>query len=277
MQRQQKEQLKGILPGFLIEGYHLLRNGVTDLGFAWARFSSAGKEVRCPICKGQFKTFRPGGEDIDVLNRYGVVGAGRRSNCVCPKCRSKERDRLLYLYLTEHSKRLSLPLRLLHMAPEYSLKPVLSENPMIDYLNGDLDPKLADLELDLTQLTFPDQSFEGLICNHVLEHIPDDRKAMREVLRVLKPGGWAILQVPVARQLTETLEDPNLADPVEREKQFGQFDHVRIYGMDYPRRLEECGFQVETIVPEELVGKEGIKQFGLLPDERLFLAIRPNS
>ncbi|MGD1848210.1 MAG: methyltransferase domain-containing protein [Salibacteraceae bacterium] len=275
MQRQHKEALKNRLPSFVFSVYHSLRILIIDIGYAWAKVQLVGKTVTCPVCERSFRAFRPGGKGIEILKQYQVVGAGFRLNSICPHCRSKERDRLLWLYLNDYSSLLATPIRLLHMAPEVSLKPVFQNHPNVEYLNGDLDPKLADLELDLTQLDFQDESLDALICNHVLEHIPDDRRAMREVLRVLKPGGWAILQVPIAQKLDTTIEDPELEDPVEREKRFGQYDHVRIYGKDYGERLKSCGFDLTVVTPESLVAEEGIWKYALLRKEHLFVARKP--
>ena len=120
--------------------------------------------------------------------------------------------------------------------------------------------------MDITALPFPDGQFDWVICNHVLEHIEEDQKAMSELYRVLKPGGCALLQVPISRKLEITYEDFNIQSPEEREKHFGQNDHVRVYGNDYPKRLKSAGFEVEEIIPTP-----SQKKFGLNPKEVVFI------
>jgi len=121
--------------------------------------------------------------------------------------------------------------KLLHVAPEPNLRTWLRSLPELDYVSADLDMVGNDLKLDLTDIALPDSSFHAIICNHVLEHIPDDAKAMSEITRVLKPGGWAILQTPISLSLSQTYEDFLITDPAERERAFGQNGHVRIYAM----------------------------------------------
>ncbi len=128
--------------------------------------------------------------------------------------------------------------------------------------------------MDITDIGIESMSFDLIICNHVLEHVVDDRKAMRELFRVLKPGGLAILQVPIAMLTEETVEAPSITDPAERERRFGQSDHVRIYGLDYPNRLREAGFFVVTPTPLDFLDGSSVAQYGLLANERLFVCSR---
>jgi len=131
---------------------------------------------------------------------------------------------------------------MLHVAPERSLGVILRSTPNLDYLSGDLDPKAAMVQMDITDIHYPDNSFDVIYCSHVLEHVPADRTAMRELARVLKPGGWAVLAVPITRQ--QTLEDARVTSQADRTRLFGQSDHVRAYGADFADRLRECGFEV---------------------------------
>ncbi len=138
------------------------------------------------------------------------------------------------------------PVKLLHLAPEKPLMDLFIKQNNIDYLTADLNPEQVMVKMDITAIQYPDNIFDAILCNHVLEHIPDDRKAMRELYRVLKPGGWAILQVPVSKILEQTYDDITITSPQDREKYFGQKDHVRIYGKDYTQRLKEAGFTVDA-------------------------------
>lgn len=181
----------------------------------------------CPVCRARFARFAP------------TPAGGRRE---CPRCASVQRHRLLWLYLERHTELGRAPIRLLHFAPEPGLRGRLSSLPGIDYVAGDLDPAPGDLALDITGTGLPAASFDAVLCVHVLEHVPDDRAALRELHRLLRPGGWAIVQVPL--MLDRTDEDPGLADPGERLRRFGQADHVRIYGRDFLDRFAEPGFEV---------------------------------
>jgi SAM-dependent methyltransferase len=149
---------------------------------------------------------------------------------------------------------------------------LLTGVPTIDYVSGDLDSPLAMLRMDLTSMPFGAAAFDVVLCNHVLEHVLDDRAAMKELLRVLKPGGWAILQVPIKRE--RTLEDVTVSTPEERLKVFGQRDHVRIYGRDYGERLASAGFGVTV---EHYTGEfdpASVNSYGLMPDEDIYLCTK---
>jgi SAM-dependent methyltransferase len=181
----------------------------------------------CPVCGARFA-------------RFARTPAGDRR--ACPRCASWQRHRLLALYLRRHTALGRQPVRLLHFAPEPGLRAWLSALPGVDYVAGDLDPAPGDLALDVTGTGLPGASFDAVLCVHVLEHVPDDRAALRELHRLLRPGGWAIVQVPLMLETTD--EDPDLTDPAERLRRFGQADHVRIYGRDFLDRFAGAGFAV---------------------------------
>lgn len=149
------------------------------------------------------------------------------------------------------------------MAPEACLEPRLRECLGDNYLTADLHDPSAMVKMDITDIQFPDESFDAIYCSHVLEHVQDDKRAMREFFRVLKNGGWAILLVPITSE--QTIEDPSIVDPKERLRVFGQEDHVRRYGPDYVDRLREAGFKVEITKACELVDDKGIVEMGLTP------------
>ncbi len=133
---------------------------------------------------------------------------------------------------------------MLHIAPEQPYLKKFKAMKNLDYTTADLESPIADIKMDIREMPFEDNSFDVLFCNHVLEHIDNDKKAMQEILRVLKPNAWAILQVPLDRTLKSTYEDFSITDPKEREKKFGQYDHLRVYGKDYKDKLEDAGFEV---------------------------------
>jgi len=179
-----------------------------------------------------------------------------------------ERHRLLWLYLHEKTNLFTGRLRVLHVAPEPCLRS-LALQPGLQYVDADLASPEASLHLDLTELPFADDSFDVVLCNHVLEHVRDDRKAMREIHRVLRPGGWAILQAPVYHSREQTAEDLD-CPPAERERLFGQADHYRIYGRDYRGRLEGEGFRVDENRFASTLDEEEARRMSLSRMERVY-------
>jgi len=246
----------------------------------WQRIQALyyfGNKYECPFCGGTFRKLLPGGTDLSVIQEKQIIGAGRRDNCVCPRCYSTDRDRLIYLYLKNISPIFTENLDVIHIAPENSLQKLLTSLKNINYKTGIKYHEgiyySEDVSLvDITELSFKDESFNVIICNHVLEHIIDDNKAMSELFRVLKPGGWTILQVPISNILDKTYEDPNITDPKEREIHFGQFDHVRIYGRDYINRLEKVGFNVKEVNLAAELKENDIGKYAINNNEILFIA-----
>lgn len=159
---------------------------------------------------------------------------------------------------------------MLHVAPEVAFETRFKE--WFDYISIDLDGTQAMRAMDLTALDFPDAHFDAVVCNHVLEHIPDDRKALREIYRALKPGGWASLQVPMKGEVT--FEDPTILDPSERNKYFGQDDHVRQYGSDYTQRLKETGFDVRVIAKCEVFTPDDLEKLSIACESVLILGLK---
>jgi ubiquinone/menaquinone biosynthesis C-methylase UbiE len=149
---------------------------------------------------------------------------------------------------------------------------VLKASAKINYVSGDLNPLVADRKIDITDISFENDYFDFIICNHVLEHIQDDRKAMNELFRVLKPSGEAVLQVPISKYNKKTFEDVTIIDPEGREKYFGQKDHVRIYGKDYKERLESVGFKVELYDIKNELNIKNIRKYGFNKDEILYIS-----
>lgn len=242
-------------------------------GFERIAYKGRGRE--CPLCAGHFRKFLPLGVKSTVLVEKKVIGGGYRKDARCPGCESSDRERLLYLFLRSETDLFTDRMSVLHVAPEAGLGVLLQRQPGIDYFTGDRSPGWWTLRMDLTALPLADRTFDVVICNHVFEHVRDDVKAMREVHRVMKGGGWAVLQVPIGAALDATLEDPAVSDARERERLFGQHDHVRLYSKaDYVRRLESVGFAVSAIPYARMLGDSAIRRFGLLEDEEIFYCRR---
>ncbi|CAN5502433.1 hypothetical protein BH11PSE9_BH11PSE9_14670 [soil metagenome] len=222
--------------------------------------------VYCPCCKGRFQFFK-------------AFGTPPRANAMCPGCGSLERHRLMQLYFERKTNLFSLPLnssplnsaplKVLHFAPEACFATVLDNNPSIDYISADLYAPNAKQKIDITDIPYADDSFDVILCSHVLEHIPDDHRAMRELRRVLKPQGWALLQVPIDHRRATTFEDPSVTDPMERERLFGQYDHVRWYGRDYASRLIRSGLDVRVDDFFAELGEDLVRQCGLIAGEEM--------
>jgi len=199
-------------------------------------FILKGKNHTDPIDGKQFSTFLPYGYTV------------KRPNVLSPSTLSLERHRLLWLYLkheTDFFKPKTEHLKVLHFAPEQCFLKRFRNLKHVDYTTTDLKSPIADIKADICDLPFEDNSYDVIFCNHVLEHITDDKKAMQELYRVMKPNGWGIFQVPIDTDRAETYEDDTITDKVERTRLFGQYDHVRVYGNDYYTRLADVGFKVE--------------------------------
>ena len=238
-----------------------------------------GPGRRCPVCGAWVRRFLQSGYHYRVLSELRVVGGIPRAADECPVCRANDRTRLLYLYLRDHTRLFDGGERTLHIAPERAIVLKARALPADTYICGDMEPgRYLSLRpmvpLNVEALPFPDESFELIICNHVLEHVGDDRKAMRALWRALRPSGRAILQVPIAERLKETREDPCAISPEARGEVFGQPDHVRLYAAeDYIRRLSDAGFRVQLFdVYQE--DPENAYAFDVNPYERLFVCWR---
>lgn len=235
-----------------------------------------GERFRCPICLSNTDKRLPSGVQLPVVERYAVVGSQYKPNDVCPVCFSSARHRLMYLYLREETDLLRQGGDVLHIAPEHGLSFLLGRSDPVRYVAGDLDPQnyfyVRNLvRVDLLELAFQDASFDYVICSHVLEHVADDARAMREIRRVLRPAGRALLQVPLALRLAVTDEDPSVTAPAQREARFAQWDHQRLYGQDFPDRLCAAGLRVERY--DAFARRPDLaRAYDLTPDEPLFIA-----
>jgi SAM-dependent methyltransferase len=207
------------------------------------------KPYYCPVCDTEHEIF-------------GAGGHNKRPGVKCPVCGSNARTRLAWIFLQRETDLFDGARRsFLHVAPEKTLAERFAALPNIEYLSADLEPGRAMVEMDITDIRYPDDRFDVIYCSHVLEHVPDDRRAMREFLRVLKPTGWAVFLIPMKDELT--FEDPSVTDPVERERLFSHPEHVRRYGTDFVDRLEEAGFRVRHVHQHDLLTADDTRRIGL--------------
>ncbi len=221
----------------------------------------AGSNVSCPCCGGSFRRFK-------------AYGASRRPGAMCPRCRSFERHRLLWLYLRRETRIFTSHMVVLHFAPEYWFRKAFKELTNLEYVTADIDSPLADIRTDITAIDSQDGRFDAVICVHVLEHVVDDRRALGEIMRVLKPGAWALIMVPVDRGRETTLEGV-AGSPSERLALHGKSDHVRTYGRDVGERLEAAGFEVTREPYAERLGPEASREYGLSTATDIYLCVKP--
>ncbi|WP_152425096.1 class I SAM-dependent methyltransferase [Nafulsella turpanensis] len=217
-----------------------------------------GNDVECPVCQKHFRKFLP-------------YGRKARENALCPNCLALERHRLMYLFLRRKTNFFTAPLRVLHVAPEICFIGRFEKQQNLEYTTADIESPLAKVKMDIHAIPFPENSFDVILCNHVMEHVADDGLAMRELYRVLRPGGWGIIQIPLFHPLPETTyEDASITSPAAREKAFGQNDHVRLYGKDYADRLRAAGFMVEENCYTKELPVEEVERYALPTDEIIF-------
>ena len=191
----------------------------------------------------------------------------QRENVLSPSTLSLERHRLLWLYLKNKTDFFTTKARVLHFAPEQAFYKRFKQLPALEYVTTDLNSPLADVKADICNLPFDDNTYDIILCNHVLEHITDDESAMSELYRVMKPGGWGIFQIPQDLNREQTFEDDSITDKKERARIFGQYDHVRIYGRDYFDKLRSIGFEVIEVDYTKDLSLTEIDQFRLAKGE----------
>lgn len=250
----------------------LIDNNISSLiSSAYDILLSYKDNYTCPYCEERFASFVPWSDIYDFPQH--TFEMFNKSTAICPHCEAIDRERLYRIYFERETEALSGLYSILHIAPERNLRQFIAKHiPNEKYICGDLyptDPSI--LKMDATQLPFESNSFDVVICSHVLEHIPDDKAAMKEFYRVLRPGGWGIMQVPIAVDLLETYEDWTIKTPEERKVAFGQIDHVRIYGQDYVDRLQKVGFKVEKFNLAKKYGLSEAHQYGLSENDNVYI------
>lgn len=253
------KKLISILIRYVPRKYLLILSGA---GLRVAGLFYAGNDVKCPVCEHSYRRFLP----------YGRINP--RSNALCPSCLSLERHRLIWLYLKERTPFFQGPLDVLHIAPEQCFMKAFQKLHGERYITADLESPLAKVKMDIHRMPFADRAFDIVLCNHVLEHVENDIRALTEIHRVLKPGGFAILQVPFFSPVPEvTIENPAITTPREREVHFGQADHVRKFGRDYSQRINQSGLLAQP----DAFAKDlpDAAHFGVSKEEVIYKAIRP--
>lgn len=222
-------------------------------------FFLKGDKFTDPIDGKSFRKFLPYG--------YGK----QRENALSPSTLSLERHRLMWLFLKNETDFFTSQkkIKTLHIAPEQCFLDIFRKQKNLEYITSDLESPIADVKADICNLPFEENSFDVVFCNHVLEHITDDTKAMRELYRVLKPNGMGIFQIPQDISREKTFEDDTITDRKERTKIFGQYDHVRVYGSDYFEKLRAIGFRVDEIDYTKKISPEERIQFCLMQNEIL--------
>lgn len=238
-------------------------------------FTNRGSKYFCPFCGYRSKRLRLIGKSLPVVEQKEITGAGQRYGG-CLKCGSTDRERLVFAYLKHEMALFENPekFKVLHIAPEYHLSRLMLGLNMKRYDCGDLFTEGYSYEkhvanMDILSIPKPDKAYNLIICNHVLEHIADDSFAMKELNRVLDDSGRAILQVPIATNVKDTLEDPMIISADDREKYYTRHDHVRLYGLDYKERLETVGFKVDIV---NISSK--YPQYGLQDKENIYVAFK---
>lgn len=222
-------------------------------------FFYKGNTYECPVCGKHYRKMLP----------YGRIVS--RKNALCPNCLSLERHRLIWLYLKGKTNFFTSNLKVLHIAPEFCFLKRFAGMKNIEYISADLESPWAKVKMDVRNIPFDDNTFDVVICNHLLEHIDDETKALKEIYRIMKPGSWGIMQVPLNYQRQITYEDASIVSEKEREKAFGQRDHVREYGLDYPEHLRKGGF---TVIADDYVKHlpdDLVKRYALSKEEIIFL------
>ena len=254
------KKIISLLVRFVPRKYLQLFSGI---GLKAAGLFYRGKKVECPICNHHYKKFLP----------YGRINS--RENALCPNCLSLERHRLIWLYLKDKTNFFSGQLNVLHIAPEHCFMKPFEKQHKDKYITADIESPLAKVKMDVHKIPFGDNHFDAILCNHVLEHVKDDIQVMKEFHRVLKPGGWAILQVPFFNPIPEkTFEDNSITNPREREKIFGQDDHVRKYGKDYPQRIKQSGLrEVEDLFSVNFTAENAF-HYGIVRQEIIYKGVK---
>lgn len=227
----------------------------------WVRpllsFWYKGTKFTDPIDGKSFRKFLPYGYKI------------QRKNALSPSTLSLERHRLLWLYLQNETNFFTSHKKVLHIAPEQCFLNRFKKCSNLDYITLDLHSPIADVKADICNLPFKNNTFDVIFCNHVLEHVPDDKEAMQELFRVLKQGGFGVFQVPQELDRKTTFEDNTITNPKERAKIFGQYDHLRIYGQDYFKKLRSVGFIVKEIDYTNKIDLKLVEKYALTKDEIL--------
>ncbi len=220
-----------------------------------------GNRYEDPISGKTYRKFLP----------YGYSGRAKRKNVLCPGSLSLERHRLLWLYLKQKTDYFTANHKVLHIAPEQCFYKLFKAMPNLDYTTGDYNSPIADIHFDLHNAPFEDNTFNVIFCNHVLEHVEDADRCMRELYRIMKPGGWGIFQVPLDTTRATTYEDKSITSEADRELHYWQKDHVRLFGLDYKDKLAAAGFSVTVDDFVNTIGADKVDRYRLPAGEMIYL------
>lgn len=248
----------------------------TVWGLRWKALNKIYKRHQCYICNNRFRRFYPPMPDIkqilSFIRQMNIVGSDV-VNYGCPFCRSNDRERHLFLYFDRLKLWQSLrDASVLHFAPERNLSERIKACRPRSYFKADLYPANPEVQrVDIMDIPYGSASFDFVICNHVLEHVADDRRALGEIYRVMKPGGRAVIQTPFSTTLPRTFEDPGITTEQLRLKVYGQEDHVRVYGMDFFERLQAAGLRLKICRHDDVATKSEAYYYGMNPKEDLIL------
>lgn len=226
------------------------------------------RKFRCNICGNAVKEFKRGGTSSNkIFDKYHIIGGGIRDHDICPLCGSTDRIRWQYRVLGRHLPKIfNSRCFVLHIAPEFEISTRIQSNILCDYYTGNIVRGAAMHIVDVTDIQFRDDFFDYIILNHVLEHIENEEKAIIELKRVLKPDGKMMLSFPICTDIN-TYENPNVQTPEERHNEYGQEDHVRLYGRDYKARLEGYGLKADIFSPQNECSREEIEKYGFIYDD----------
>lgn len=227
----------------------------------------------CTFCKKKFHRYKIHGYESELAYHHNLTCMGYR-RARCPYCGSKDKERWLWYVLENYTDISKMTGRIMHFAPEKAIRYRINQNKECDYYSGDIQPGIADYIVDMTNMQFDDSFFDIIIASMVMEHIPEEQKALRELYRTCKDGGKVILTVPQCTDMEETIEDLNIADPKIRTKLYGQDDHVRLYGLDYQDRFKKMAFEncnIQFVRPMDCFTEERIESMGVQKDYGVFI------
>lgn len=227
----------------------------------------------CNLCGHRIKKFLSSGIDTKLFTELRVIGGGYRKNATCPYCKCLDRTRWVYQVLKEETDLFDAENTVLHFAPEKMIQEKLRRNKKCDYYPGDIVLKPGNHRIDVTDIPYRDAFFDYILINHVLEHVKNETQAFSELRRVIKPDGKLVLSFPVTLD-AGTIEKDGVFNDEDRLKYYGQKDHVRLYGKDYIKRIENLGWEIQQYTPERMVDERQIEKYGFLRNDILLLCKR---
>lgn len=240
-----------------------------------AAFFPVGKKYYCSICGRNYPFFQSAGNHSLTYKRKNIVGGGFRKNVKCPVCGSIDRDRWVDYVIEHYTGYYKKELKVLHIAPEQAIERKLRKNKRLDYITGDIRKGVGDIVVNIEKTEFPDKTFDVIILNHILAHVVDDKKALRELWRILKVGGCLFVSTPICLT-ANTYENKAITTDEAREFEYGEFDYQRLYGKDFIEYLSGFGYEVEEFNVQDKLSEEDIRRMRLMSNDRIYLARKGN-